>query len=71
MRRLALGVIGSDAYSLHRGNGAHRAARKLDTAWMSAEARPTSGITALRIERQRIVTEAAKTNAAKGPSGWW
>ncbi|WP_031170867.1 hypothetical protein [Streptomyces durhamensis] len=70
-RRAVLGAIGSGAYSLHRGNGTARADRKLDTAWMSAETRLTSEITALRIERRRIVAEAAKANAAKKSSGWW
>ncbi|MGW1286127.1 hypothetical protein ACWD4N_21070 [Streptomyces sp. NPDC002586] len=70
-RRAVLGAIGSGAYSLHRGNGTDRADRKLDTAWQSAETRLTAEITALQIERQRIVTEAAKDKAAKKSSGWW
>ncbi|MFI9809682.1 hypothetical protein ACIHEJ_36055 [Streptomyces sp. NPDC052301] len=70
-RRAVLGAIGSGAVSLHRGNGTARADRRLDTAWQSAETRLTTEITALRMERQRIVTEAAKTKAAKKSSGWW
>ncbi|MEV6056084.1 hypothetical protein [Streptomyces sp. NPDC052107] len=54
-----------------RGNDTASADQKLDSAWQSAETRLISEITALRIERQWIVTEAAKANVAKKPSRWW
>ncbi|AEY90261.1 hypothetical protein SHJG_4993 [Streptomyces hygroscopicus subsp. jinggangensis 5008] len=70
-RRAVLGALASGAYSLHRGNGTARADRRLDTTWQSAETRLTAEITALQVERQRIVNEAAADHAAKKSSGWW
>ncbi|MEV7500665.1 hypothetical protein [Streptomyces sp. NPDC093018] len=70
-RRAVLGAVASGAYSLHRGNGTARADRQLDTTWQSAETRLVAEITALQVERQRVVNEAAADRAAKKSSGWW
>ncbi|QHC30853.1 hypothetical protein [Streptomyces sp. HF10] len=70
-RRAVLGAVASGAYSLHRGNGTARADRRLDTTWQSAETRLGAEITALQVERQRVVNEAAADRAAKKSSGWW
>nr|WP_145482713.1 MULTISPECIES: hypothetical protein [Streptomyces] len=70
-RRAVLGAVASGAYSLHRGNGTARADRRLDTTWQSAETRLVAEITALQVERQRVVNEAATAKAEKKSSGWW
>ncbi|WP_153813469.1 hypothetical protein [Streptomyces sp. SUK 48] len=70
-RRAVLGAVASGAYSLHRGNGTARADRTLDSTWQSAETRLVAEITALQVERQRVVNEAAADRAAKKSSGWW
>ncbi|MFF8989560.1 hypothetical protein ACF09H_06275 [Streptomyces sp. NPDC014983] len=70
-RRAVLGAVASGAYNLHRGNGTARADRQLDATWQSAETRLIAEITALQVERQRVVNEAAAARAAKKSSGWW
>ncbi|MFF9181782.1 hypothetical protein [Streptomyces misionensis] len=70
-RRAVLGAVTSGAYNLHRGNGTARADRRLDTTWQSAETRLIAEITALQVERQRIVNEAAAEKAEKKSNGWW
>ncbi|KAB1983477.1 hypothetical protein [Streptomyces triticiradicis] len=70
-RRAILRSAASGGYSLHRGNGTARADQRMDTAWQSAETRLVTEISAMKAERQRIVTEAATTKAAKKSSGWW
>ncbi|BBC95004.1 hypothetical protein SRO_3828 [Streptomyces rochei] len=70
-RRAVLGAVASGAYSLHRGNGTARADRTIDSTWQSAETRLTAEITALQVERQRAVNEAAAAKAENKSSGWW
>ncbi|MEV5942661.1 hypothetical protein [Streptomyces sp. NPDC051994] len=70
-RRAVLGAVVSGARGLHRGTGTDHADQRMDTAWQSAETRLTAEITALQVERQRVVTEAAQAKAAKKSSGWW
>ncbi|MBL1107402.1 hypothetical protein JK361_22810 [Streptomyces sp. 5-8] len=70
-RRAVLGALAGGSYRIVRGNSPGRAEQRIETAWQSAETRLTTEITALRMERQRIVTEAAKAKAAKKSSGWW
>lgn len=70
-RRAVLGAVVSTARGLHRGTGTDRADRRMDTACQSAETRLIAEITALQMERQRVVTEAARAKAAKKSSGWW
>ncbi|MEV5950755.1 hypothetical protein [Streptomyces sp. NPDC051993] len=70
-RRAVLAGVVSGARGLHRGTGTDHGDRRIDTAWRSAETRLTAEITALQMERQRVVTEAAQAKAAKKSSGWW
>ncbi|MFI2757408.1 hypothetical protein ACH5A3_00810 [Streptomyces echinatus] len=70
-RRAVLAALASGSYRITRGNSPARAERKIETAWQSAETRLTAEIAALHTERQRVVTEAATTRAAKKSSGWW
>ncbi|MFF4935250.1 hypothetical protein ACFY2H_41420 [Streptomyces griseofuscus] len=50
---------------------AAHADRQLDTPWQSAETRLIANVTALQVERQRVVNEAAAMQATKKSSGWW
>ncbi|TXJ82073.1 hypothetical protein E2C11_10100 [Streptomyces lavendulae] len=70
-RRAVLGALAGGSYRIVRGNSAGRAERQIETAWQSADTRLVAEIAALQAERQRIVTEAATTRAAKKSSGWW
>ncbi|MGY4967035.1 hypothetical protein [Streptomyces sp. 900105245] len=70
-RRAVLGGLATGSYRVTRGNSTARAERKIDTAWQSAETRLVAEIAALRAERVRVVSDAAKTKAAKKSSGWW
>ncbi|MEV5170890.1 hypothetical protein AB0L10_07325 [Streptomyces flaveolus] len=70
-RRAVVAALAGGSYRVVRGNSPSRAERKLETAWESAETRLSAEIDALRAERQRVVTEAAETKAAKKSSGWW
>ncbi|MEU6054153.1 hypothetical protein ABZ829_27500 [Streptomyces xanthochromogenes] len=70
-RRGVLGGVVSTARGLHKGTGTDRGDRAMDTAWQSAETRLIAEITALQVERQRVVTEAARTKAANKSSRWW
>ncbi|WP_030656626.1 MULTISPECIES: hypothetical protein [Streptomyces] len=70
-RRAVVAALAGGSYRVVRGNSPGRAERKLETAWESAETRLSAEIDALRAERQRVVTEAAATKAAKKSSGWW
>ncbi|MER7919423.1 MULTISPECIES: hypothetical protein [unclassified Streptomyces] len=70
-RRAVLGAVTSGAYNLHRGNGTARADRTLDSTWQAAETRLVAELTALQVERQRVVNEAATAKAEKKSSGWW
>ncbi|MFF8402175.1 hypothetical protein ACF06P_11160 [Streptomyces sp. NPDC015684] len=70
-RRAVLAALAGGSYKVVRGNSPARAERKLETAWGSAETRLSAEISALQIERQRIVHEAATAKAAKRCSGWW
>ncbi|MEU4925127.1 hypothetical protein AB0G54_01165 [Streptomyces yokosukanensis] len=70
-RRAVLRAVAGGAYSLHRGNGTARADNKIDNLFNSAEMRLIAELTALKTERQRLVTENAQAKAAKKSSGWW
>lgn len=69
-RQVLRGLVGG-SYQVARGKSAARAERQMDSVSTSAETRLIAELTALQIERQRIVTEAAKDKAAKKSSGWW
>ncbi|MGW5258907.1 hypothetical protein ACWERW_39590 [Streptomyces sp. NPDC004012] len=70
-RRAVLAALAGGSYRIARGRSTDRADRKLETAWGAAETRLIAEITALQIERQRVVNEAAAAKAAKKSSGWW
>jgi hypothetical protein len=70
-RRAVLGAAAGGSYRIARSGSPGRAENQIETAWQSAETRLIAEITALHIERQRIVTEAAKAKAAKKSTGWW
>ncbi|GGJ43729.1 hypothetical protein [Streptomyces brasiliensis] len=70
-RRAVLTAAASGTYRSARGRSTGHADQRIDTAWTSAETRLTAEITALQVERARIVTENAKAKAAKKSSGWW
>ncbi|MFB6774460.1 hypothetical protein [Streptomyces sp. NPDC056337] len=65
-RSLAVG-----GYKVARGRSAGREEQRLDATGSSAELRLNAELTALHGERQRLLTEAAKTKAAKRSSGWF
>ncbi|WP_328749194.1 hypothetical protein OHT57_27565 [Streptomyces sp. NBC_00285] len=68
-RQVLRGLVGG-SYQVARGKSAARAERQMDSVSTSAETRLIAELTALQIERQRIVTEAATAKAAKKSSGW-
>ncbi|WP_329218959.1 hypothetical protein OG352_21315 [Streptomyces sp. NBC_01485] len=70
-RRAVIGAMAGGSYRVMRGKSPGRAERKLDTMWESVQTRLIAEITALQMERQRIVNEAAAAKAAKKSSGWW
>jgi hypothetical protein len=70
-RRAVLGAAASGSYRVLKGRSTERADTRLESAWQSAETRLIAEITALQVERQRIVTEAAAARAAKKSSRWW
>ncbi|MFF4017801.1 hypothetical protein [Streptomyces sp. NPDC001843] len=70
-RRAILRAAAGGSYKVVRGRSTTRAEQRIDSAWSAAETRLIAEITALRIERQQVVREAAKANAAKKSSGWW
>ena len=69
-RQVARAMIGG-SYRVTRGKSTGRAERALDNVWTAVNTRLTAELTALQMERQRIVTEAANAKAAKKSSGWW
>jgi hypothetical protein len=70
-RRAILSAAASGSVKVVRHKSTARADLKVDTAWSAAETRLIAEIAALQSERQRIVSETAKTKAAKKSSGWW
>ncbi|WP_103545995.1 hypothetical protein [Streptomyces sp. SM1] len=69
-RAMARAVTGG-AYRTLRGRSTGRAEERIDSTGSAAEMRLTAELSALHGERQRIVTETARTKAAKKSSGWW
>ncbi|WP_405518961.1 hypothetical protein [Streptomyces canus] len=69
-RQVLRGLVGG-SYRVARGKSAARAEQQMDNVSTSAETRLIAELTAFQIERQRIVTEAAKAKAVKKSSGWW
>ncbi|MFD8736722.1 hypothetical protein ACFV06_17660 [Streptomyces sp. NPDC059618] len=70
-RRQMLAAVAGGSYRVMRGKSTGRADNRIDSISTSAETRLIAEITALQIERQRVVTEAARAKAAKKSSGWW
>ncbi|MGW3143675.1 hypothetical protein ACWDG1_03110 [Streptomyces sp. NPDC001177] len=70
-RRAILRAAVGGSYRTVRGHSTDRADRRLESAWTAAETRLIAEITALQVERQRVVREAAAAKAAKKSSGWW
>ncbi|MFE0514830.1 hypothetical protein [Streptomyces sp. NPDC058964] len=70
-RRKVMGALAGGSYRVLRGQSAGRAERALEQAMNAVTVRLTAELTALQMERQRIVTEAAREKAAKKASGWW
>ncbi|MGW6058442.1 hypothetical protein [Streptomyces sp. NPDC055189] len=70
-RRAVLAACAGGVYQVARHKNTDRSTQKADTAWAAAETRLNAEITALQVERQRIVTENARAKAAKKSSGWW
>ncbi|WP_028799117.1 hypothetical protein [Streptomyces sp. 142MFCol3.1] len=69
-RRAMLAALAGGTYRIARGKSTTRADNRVDSVSSSAETRLIAEITALQIERQRLVTEAAQAKAAK-KSRWW
>ncbi|MFB8775067.1 hypothetical protein [Streptomyces broussonetiae] len=70
-RRAMARALAGGSYRVARGRGAGRAEEQMDTTGSAAEMRLNAELTALHGERQRLITEAARTKAAKKSSGWW
>ncbi|WP_406373088.1 hypothetical protein OG788_22855 [Streptomyces sp. NBC_00647] len=70
-RRQMLAALAGGSYRVMRGKSTGRADNRIDSVSTSAETRLIAEITALQVERQRLVTEAAQAKAAKKSSGWW
>ncbi|MDT0469661.1 hypothetical protein [Streptomyces gibsoniae] len=70
-RRAVLGALAGGSYRALRGKSTTRAEDRLESVSEQAVTRLTAEITALHIERQRIVREAAAEKAAKKASRWW
>ena len=70
-RRKVVGALAGGSYRVLRGKGTGRAERALEQVWNAINMRLTAELTALQMERQRIVTEHATAKAAKKSSGWW
>ncbi|MFE1837254.1 hypothetical protein [Streptomyces sviceus] len=69
-RQVLRGLVGG-SYRVMRGRSTDRAEQQMDSVSTAAETRLIAEVTALQMERARIVTEAAKEKAAKKSSGWW
>ncbi|MEV7389458.1 hypothetical protein [Streptomyces sp. NPDC091215] len=59
------------ARSVHQGRSTGRADDRMDSIGTAAETRLNAELSALYIERRRLVTEDAQAKAAKKSSGWW
>jgi hypothetical protein len=70
-RRAMTRALAGGAYKVARGRSASREEDRMDAATSAVEIRLNAELTALHAERQRLVTEAARTKAAKKSSGWW
>ncbi|MFF4353389.1 hypothetical protein [Streptomyces sp. NPDC001530] len=70
-RRAIVRALAGGTIKVARGNSTARADQRLESAWSAAETRLIAEITALQVERQRVVNEAAAAKAAQKSSRWW
>ncbi|WP_406726781.1 hypothetical protein WJ438_22165 [Streptomyces sp. GD-15H] len=70
-RRAMARAVAGGAYRVVRGRSAGRTEQRIESTGSAAEMRLTAELNALHGERQRLITEAARTKAAKKSSGWW
>ncbi|MFF3844786.1 hypothetical protein [Streptomyces sp. NPDC002328] len=70
-RRAVLGALAGGSYRVLRGKSPARAEQRLDSVSEQAVTRLTAELTALHMERQRIVRDHAAAKAAKKASRWW
>ncbi|MFI9819924.1 hypothetical protein ACIHFC_05505 [Streptomyces sp. NPDC052013] len=70
-RRAMARALAGGAYRVARGRSAGRAETQMESTASAAEMRLNAELTALHGERQRLITEAARTKAAKKSKGWW
>ncbi|MGW3916461.1 hypothetical protein ACWEBX_33860 [Streptomyces sp. NPDC005070] len=70
-RRAILVALAGGSYRVMRGKSTGRADSRIESVSTSAETRLIAEMTALQVERQRLVTEATRAKAAKKSSGWW
>ncbi|MCX5267524.1 hypothetical protein [Streptomyces sp. NBC_00199] len=70
-RRAVIGALAGGSYRVLRGKSTGRQENRLDSLSSSVETRLTAELTALHMERARVVREAAAAKAAKKSSGWW
>ena len=64
-------AMAAGARSIHRGRSTSGAEDRMDSIGSAVETRLNAELTALIVERQRIVSEAARAKAAKKSSGRW
>ncbi|MBB1247039.1 hypothetical protein GL263_26340 [Streptomyces durbertensis] len=70
-RRAMTRALAGGSYRAARGRDLGGAEEQVDTTASAAETRLTAELNALYGERQRLITEQARTKAAKKKSGWW
>ncbi len=70
-RRAMARALTSGSYRAARGRSTGRAEDQMDSTGSAAEMRLNAELTALHGERQRLITEAARTKAQKKSSGWF
>ncbi|MFF1471898.1 hypothetical protein [Streptomyces mirabilis] len=70
-RRAMARSLAGGAYRAARGRSTGRAEEQMDSTGSAAEMRLNAELTALHSERQRLITEAARTKAAKKSSRWF
>lgn len=70
-RRAVLGALAGGSYRVLRGKSTTRQENRMESVSEASITRLTAELTALQIERTRIVREAAAAKAAKKSSRWW
>ncbi|MFD5736534.1 hypothetical protein ACFWIY_27550 [Streptomyces sioyaensis] len=70
-RRAMTRALASGSYRAARGRSTGRAEEQIDSTGSAAETRLNAELTALHGERQRLITDAARSKAKKKSSGWF